>query len=60
MQRHPSVKVQAAACRVLWYLACNHDNLVRIAAEGCINAIVTAMQRHPNGRGARGSLQSDV
>ena len=45
-ERHPSAKVQAAACKALGNLACNDANEVRIAAEGGINAVVTAMQGH--------------
>ena len=47
MQRQPSTKVQAAACRALWYLARNDSNKVRIAAEGGVGAIVKALKNHP-------------
>ena len=40
-------KVQEAACNALCCLAANPHNKVKVAAEGGVGAIVSAMQHHP-------------
>ena len=45
--------VQEHGCLVLWYLAVNADNQVKVAAAGGIEAVLGAMRQH----GAVASVQ---
>ena len=48
MKNHPAdAKVQEACCAALRNLAANDANQVKVAAEGGVGAIVSAMQQHP-------------